>query len=63
MLLRHCEARPYAAYGSGKHRRHIHRLLAILRAGLCAAIFTNAGAVSSYIMLGDCLHARLVNCY
>ncbi len=40
MLPRHCEAGPYATYGSGNHRRHIHRLLAVLREGLFAAIFT-----------------------
>lgn len=40
MLLRRCEARSYAAYGSGKHRRHIRRLHVVLWAGLCAAILT-----------------------
>jgi len=39
-LPRCCEARSYATYGSGKHRRHIRRLPVVLRAGLCAAIFT-----------------------
>ena len=39
-LLRRCEARSYATYGSGKHRRHIRRLPVVLRAGLYAAIFT-----------------------
>ena len=40
MLLRLCEVRPYAAYGSENHRQHIHRLHIVLRTVLYAAIFT-----------------------
>ena len=43
MLPRHCEARLCAGYASGNHRRHIHRLHAVLMAGLCAAISTKCG--------------------
>ena len=39
-LLHHCEARSYADYVSRNHRWHIRRLHVVLRAGLCAAIFT-----------------------
>ena len=60
MLLRHCEARPYATYGYKKHRRHIHRPLVVLRVGLCAAIFTKCGCRQ---LFGDRLHTTLVNCY
>ena len=48
MLLRLCEVRPYAAYGSENHRQHIHkqhihRLHIVLRTVLYAAIFTKCG--------------------
>ena len=43
MLIRHCEAWQYATYGFRIHRRHINRLPAVLRAGLCATIFTKCG--------------------
>ncbi len=43
MLLRQCEARPYADYGSESHRWHIHRLHIALKAVLCAVIFTKFG--------------------
>ena len=46
MLPCHCEAGPYAAYGSGNHRRHIHRLLAVPKEGLCAAILVNCYIVT-----------------
>ena len=39
MPPRHCGAQLYAGYASVNHSRHIHRLLAVLWAGLCAAIF------------------------
>ena len=42
-LLHHCEARSYADYVSRNHRWHIRRLHVVLRAGLCAAIFTTYG--------------------
>lgn len=40
MLPHHCVVRSYAAYGSGNHRWHIHRLPVALMAVLCATIFT-----------------------
>ena len=43
MLLRQYGARQYAAYGAQIHRRHILRLFVVLRAVLCAAIFTKCG--------------------
>ena len=56
MLLRLCEVRPYAAYGSENHRQHIHRqhihrLHIVLRTVLYAAILQNADAAHSYIIV------------
>gem|GEM_PF-4175506 len=54
----------YAAYGSGNHRRHNHRLLVVLKVSLYAAIFIKCECSQIvYKLFGDCLHIRLVNCY
>ena len=56
MLLRLCEVRPYAAYGSENHRQHIHRLHIVLRTVLYAAhsyIIVHANNVSDSEIAGE----------
>ena len=59
MLLLYCEGLSYAAYGSGNHRRHIHRPLVVLRAVLCAAIFTKCGCRLLLTVFADCIYVEV----
>ena len=51
MFSRQYDARSYADYGAGNHRWHIHRHHVVLRAVLCAAIFTKFGCAAPYMLV------------